>query len=370
MANYSASPALSGRIAVAMSGGLDSSMALVLLREAGHEVLGVTMRLWPPHDTAADTDSSDIGSARQVCAMLGVEHVVLDLRDRFYAEVVVPFVSEYASARTPNPCTRCNEAIKFGALLDSVRALGCDTLSTGHYARSAFGGTRYRLLRGIDPGKDQSYFLYTLSQQQLAHLLFPLGGFHKDQVRAMAAQRGLAVTERPESQDVCFLRGEPYSALLARCAPDALRPGPILNREGAVLGTHQGLPLYTVGQRSGLGIAADRPLYVLELDGQRNALVVGYSEDLDRRALLADCMHYVAGSAPAEGERLQAQIRYRARPVDASLEPFGDRQARVSLSRPVRGIAPGQAVVLYDGDEVIGGGRITRVEPADEAQEQ
>lgn len=359
--------ARAGRIAVAMSGGLDSAMAVVLLRESGHEVLGVTMRLWPPRDVEAEVDSPDILSARQICAVVGVEHIVLDLRDRFYAEVVAPFISEYASARTPNPCIRCNEAIKFGVLFDAVQALGCDALATGHYVRTAFDGARYRLLRGIDPAKDQSYFLYTLSQQQLARLLFPLGGFHKDQIRAMAAQRGLAVTERPESQDVCFLRGEPYGALLARSAPDALKPGPILTRAGQALGTHRGLALYTVGQRSGLGIAADRPLYVLELDGPHNALVVGYSEELDRRALLADCMHYVAGSAPRQEVRGQAQIRYRARPVDASLETVGRHRARVHFDRPVRGIAPGQAVVLYQDDEVIGGGRIARVEPPDKA---
>jgi tRNA-specific 2-thiouridylase len=356
-------PALTRSIAVAMSGGLDSSMALALLCEGGHDVIGVTMRLWVDGDEPGDVDTGNVNSARDVCALYGVEHVVLDLRDRFYERVVLAFISEYAEARTPNPCVLCNEKIKFGALLDAVQTLGYDSMATGHYARSVREGGRHRLLRGMDAAKDQSYFLYTLSQQQLAHVGFPLGGLTKAQVRALARERGMSVTERPASQDVCFMRGEPYSALLARLAPGALVPGPILNRAGHLLGTHRGLPLYTVGQRGGLGVAADRPLYVLELDALRNTLTVGYAHELGQGTLIAQNMHYVSGEAPAPDRHIQAQIRYRACAVDAAVEPLPNSLARLRFAQPVRDIAPGQAVVLYDGDEVLGGGTISRAQP-------
>ncbi len=352
-----------------MSGGLDSAMALVLLHEAGHQVAGVTMRLLP--DATQDgQQSADVASARALCERYGIDHHVVDLHDEFHRQVIASFVAEYGDARTPNPCIRCNQAIKFGALLEHVQALGMPYLATGHYVRVAHVQGRHRLLRGVDATKDQSYFLYTLSQEQLAHLCFPLGGYRKEEVRTLARQRALAVTERPESQDVCFLRGEAYADLLCRLAPDTLRPGPILTRRGEQLGTHKGLPLYTVGQRSGLGIAAPRPLYVLELDATRNALVVGYSEELLAPALLAEDMRYVAGAAPVGQVRLQAQIRYRARPVAATLTPLEGERALVRFDAAVRAIAPGQAVVLYDGDEVIGGGRIVSAEHMTHREEQ
>lgn len=358
-----------GPIAVALSGGLDSAMALVLLHEAGHRVAGVTMRLLP--NAAADgQESADVASARAVCTRYGIDHYVVDLSDDFHRQVIASFVAEYGSGHTPNPCIRCNQAIKFGALLEHVRALGMPCMATGHYVRTARERGQYRLLRGVDAAKDQSYFLYTLSQEQLVHLCFPLGEYRKQDVRALARQRDLAVTERPESQDVCFLRGEAHAALLSSLAADSIRPGPILTRSGERLGTHKGLPLYTVGQRSGLGIAAPRPLYVLELDRARNALVVGHSEELLAPALMADGMRYVSGAAPAGQVRVQAQIRYRQRPAAATLSPLEGERALVRFDSAVRAIAPGQAVVLYDGDEVIGGGRIVCAERASCREEQ
>jgi len=360
---------LVGPVAVALSGGLDSAMALVLLHEAGHQVAGVTMQLLP--DATQDgQESVDVASARAVCARYGIDHHVVDLSDEFHRQVIASFVAEYGDAHTPNPCIRCNQAIKFGALLEHVQALGMPCMASGHYVRTARARGQHRLLRGVDATKDQSYFLYTLSQEQLRHLCFPLGEYRKEDVRAMARARDLAVTERPESQDVCFLRGETYAALLGRLAPDTLRPGPILTRSGEQLGTHKGLPLYTVGQRSGLGIAAPRPLYVLELDPTRNALVVGYSEELLAPALLAEEMRYVSGAAPAGQVQVQAQIRYRARPAAATLSPLEGERALVRFDSAVRAIAPGQAVVLYDGDEVIGGGCIVRAEQSSHREEQ
>ena len=360
---------LVGPVAVALSGGLDSAMALVLLHEAGYQVTGVTMRLLP--DAAEDgQETADVASARAICARYGIDHHLVDLSDAFSRQVIASFVAEYGAAHTPNPCILCNQVIKFGALLEYVQALGMPYMATGHYVRSGRASGQFRLLRGVDAGKDQSYFLYTLSQEQLAHLCFPLGGYLKKEVRALARERDLSVTERPESQDVCFLRGEAYAALVGRLAPGSIRPGPILTRSGVQLGMHKGLPLYTVGQRSGLGIAAPRPVYVLELDAARNALVVGHSDELLATALVADGMRYVSGVAPAGQVQVQAQIRYRARPAAATLFPLEGERALVRFDSPVRAVAPGQAVVLYHGDEVIGGGRIVHAQQQSHTEEQ
>jgi len=352
-----------------MSGGLDSGVALALLAEAGRPVLGVTMRLWQvPGEEQSWEDSA--ASAREVCCRYGARYITVDFRERFSAEVVTPFASEYASARTPNPCVRCNQRIKFGALLDAIGEYGCGMLATGHYARIAPSGDGYRLLRGVDSGKDQSYFLYMLTQRQLARILFPLGGLRKDQVRALARERGLAVANRAESRDVCFLRGQRRDVLLSSLVQDALQPGPIVDSAGRRLGTHRGLALYTVGQRSGLGIAADRPLYVLRLDVASNTVVVGYSEEGESRALMAEEMSWVSGFAVQPGSRVQAQIRYRSRAIPSIVESIEDGRARVRFDRPVRGIAPGQAIVLYDREEVLGGGCIVSASPDGHSEEQ
>jgi tRNA-uridine 2-sulfurtransferase len=342
-----------------MSGGMDSAMALVLLQEQGYDVLGVTMRLWRDQRAAGEPDTGDIDSARAICDRYGVEHRVLDLRESFYERVVAPFASAYARASTPNPCILCNQGIKFGLLLEHVLAEGQDLMATGHYVRTDYVDGRYRLLRGVDAGKDQSYFLYTLTQERLARVLFPLGSYRKEQVRALAAARGLTVAERPESQDVCFLQGADYGSLIARLLPGALRPGPIVTRAGEVLGEHRGLPYYTVGQRSGLGIAAPRPLYVLALDGARNALVVGYAEELGRSALLAECVSFVSGEPPVPALPVEAQIRYRAEPVPVTLRIHAPDRMSVTFERPMRDISPGQSVVLYRGEEILGGGVIS-----------
>lgn len=350
------------RVAVAMSGGLDSSVALALLQEQGYETLGLTMRLWREPSGSDDPAEADIASAAQVCSQLGVAHHVVDLREAFYAQVVCYLVDAYAAGRTPNPCVRCNRQIKFGRLLEHALALGADALATGHYARIAHDQGHLRLLRGRDAAKDQSYFLYTLGQERLARLLFPLGEWMKTEVRAYAQQRGLPVTERAESQDICFLQDGDYRRLIAAQRPDAVRPGPIYNQAGELLGEHQGLPSYTVGQRGGLGIAAPRPLYVLTLDAERNALVVGTADELGHRALLAHEVTTVSGGPLPPGARVQAKIRYRARPAAATVHPEGEEMARVRFAAPLRDITPGQAVVFYRGDEVLGGGVIARAE--------
>jgi len=355
------------RIAVAMSGGVDSSVAALLLQRQGFHVEGLTMRLW--HAGSKGTRRDDTVSSRRVCDLLDVPHRVVDLSNPFRQDVVDHFVNEYAHGRTPNPCVRCNRLLKFGRLLDVALAWGYDYLATGHYARIRREDDGYYLLKGLDESKDQSYFLCQLSQRQLGKAIFPLGAYTKQEVRELAGDLLPLVAERPESQDVCFLSERSYRAFIVEQAPGAVRPGPILDREGHVLGEHEGLPFYTIGQRRGLGIAAPRPLYVLSLALEKNALIVGYREELGANALLVRQMRYISGHLPRPGKRVQGRIRYRARGVPARLFPSGQGMARVVFERQLRDITPGQIVALYDGARVLGGGTIWNVYRSGDAEE-
>jgi len=341
------------RVAVAMSGGVDSAVAAALLLAQGWQVQGLTMRLW--REDGVDPAPAE---AAIVCQQLGIAHQVIDLREAFVRQVVEPFVHDYTAGRTPNPCLRCNHTLKFGVLLESALALGAHYLATGHYARTRHVDGAWQLLCAADARKDQSYVLYALGQTQLAYVLFPLGDLTKEQVRADAARLGLTAVERAESQDICFLRDNDYRRYLAQRAPEAVRPGPILDAQGRTLGQHKGLPFYTVGQREGLGLAAPRPLYVMRLDAQRNALVVGYDEELGRRELTAAEVSWVSGGAPAQGAPVEAKVRYRARRTAAYVWPLPGARIRVTLAEPLRDITPGQGVVLYQGEVVLGGGII------------
>lgn len=343
------------RVAVAMSGGVDSSVAAALLQEQGYRVRGVTARFWRERET-----DLDLISAQAVCHHLGLDHQVIDLRDAFYDAVVQTFVDAYAAGRTPNPCVCCNRDIKFGLLLEHVLAAGDDFLATGHYARIVQREDSWQLLRGVDVRKDQSYFLHMLGQRHLPRLLFPLGGWCKTDVATWANEKELPSAKRAESQDVCFITDGDYRRFLRERAPEVLCPGPIIDLEGRELGRHEGLAYYTVGQREGLGLAVGEPLYVIELDMARNALVVGSATDLGRERLLAGDLCFVAGHPPAPGQPLQAKIRYRARPVACSLDLCSAQQGVIAFSEPLRDICPGQAIVMYNGDVVIGGGTIRR----------
>jgi len=347
-----------GLVAVAMSGGVDSSVAALLLREQGYEVMGVTMRLWA--EPAMHTTSSEVPveSARLVCTALGISHLVVDLRAAFKTEVVDYFTETYARGLTPNPCVVCNQRIKFGQLLAYVLAQGADFMATGHYVRSEQRDGQYRLLKAADVRKDQSYFLYRLTQTELAHLLFPLGEYTKADVRELASQRGLPVAARPESQETCFIADKDYRRFLQVYRPDSIRPGPIVDRRGRALGEHKGLPFYTIGQRSGLGIAAPEPLFVLAIAPEQNALVVGPASELGQSELLASEVTYIAGHPPSGPLPITAKIRYRARHAEAILKPLDHDSAQVSFSEALRDITPGQSVVFYDGAEVLGGGVI------------
>ena len=359
------------RVAVAMSGGVDSSVAAALLLERGYHVEGISMRLWraspsQPSEMATREEEGQV-DARRVCDYLGIPHHLLDLRQAFHELIVGHFVSEYARGRTPNPCLRCNLLVKFGLLMDCARELDLPLLATGHYARVGHERGLYQLLCGVDTRKDQAYFLYALTQEQLGHALFPLGGRTKTWVRERARALGLPVAERDESQDICFLPDGDYRSYLRSVAPQAVHPGPIYDTGGRELGEHQGLPLYTVGQRQGLGISAPRALYVLRLDVGNNALVVGYAEELGRRSLLAEQVGYVSGQGLGQGQQVQARIRYRARRVPAQVWSLLGGRARVAFDEPLAGITPGQAVVFYDGERVLGGGIIAQTAACDPA---
>ncbi len=348
-----------GKVVVAMSGGVDSSVTAALLLKEGYEVIGVMMRLWAPGDGENRCcPPVAVELARRVAETLGIPFYVLDLRKSFYEKVVVPFIRGYVSGLTPNPCLACNKFIKFNILFQKAMALEADYLATGHYARVVKTDGQYKLLKGIDPSKDQSYVLYMLTQEHLARLLLPLGQFTKEEVRNMAREMGLPTAEREESQEICFIPGNDYREFLRLYFPESFSPGPVYDIKGRLLGTHKGLPFYTIGQRSGLGIPYGRRLYVIDKDIERNALIVGTAEEQGRTELVAGEVNFISGHFPEEPVEVRARIRYRAPEQEAVVYPLERGKVKVTFRTPVAGIAPGQAVVFYSGEEVLGGGII------------
>ncbi len=357
------------RVVCAMSGGVDSSVAAALLVEQGYEVVGVTMRLWTEerpdelrgHQQCCSVE--DIDDARRVAGQLGIRHYVLNFEDAFRERVVDPFVAEYARGRTPNPCARCNEHIKYRALLDRLPAFDAAFLATGHYARVAHGedGVPHRLLRGVDGTKDQSYVLYMLGQEQLRRLLLPVGALRKEEVRAVARRAGLDVAEKPDSVEICFVPGNDYRAFVAeRSEP---RPGELRSGDGAVLGRHRGVSGFTVGQRKGLGVTLGEPRYVTAIDAAANVIVVGKEEDLFADHAAVESVSWVVGAPPPPGEAIAAKARYKAEAAPATLVSIegdcGDR-AVVRFERRQRALTPGQTIAFYCGEAVLGGGTIAR----------
>ena len=398
------------RIVVAMSGGVDSSVAAALLKEQGHEIIGIMLRLWSePGVIAAEDDGVErvvqnkccsleaVDDARRVARMLDMPFYLYNVEQEFRDNIVESFYEDYVAGRTPNPCLTCNRHIRFTLLLKRALALDADYLATGHYVRvddDPISGLR-RLRRGVDPDKDQSYVLHVLNQYQLAHACFPLGGYTKPQVRAMAAERGLPVATKAESQEICFVAQNDYRGFIDRyavskqqellggdgsvesrepalalaSASSAARsslisipkPGPIYDQQGNLLGRHRGLAYYTIGQRKGLGITSHEPLHVLKIDSSQNALVVGPSSALDQEEFLVGKMHYLSGNVPAAPFEAFVRVRYKATEQPALVTPLPEGQARVTLLHPQRAITPGQAAVFYggaDGDEVLCGGII------------
>ncbi len=340
------------RVVVAMSGGVDSSLAAAILKEQGYEVIGVTMRLWPGEGRDDCCRLEAVDMARSVADRLDIRHYVLDFKDVFQETVIADFCTEYSRGRTPNPCIVCNQSIKFGALLQRAFELDAAYLATGHYACIESSADGYRLLAAADLAKDQSYFLYRLEQRQLRHLLFPIGHLKKTVVRKMAADMGLAPAGLRESQDICFIPDGDYRSFIARRI--LLKPGDITDTKGHLLGRHKGLPLYTVGQRQGLGLAASRRLYVLRLEPEANRIVVGSAEQLLISRFTAGNLHWISGRTEEPGNSIMARIRYRAPDVPVKLK-ISNGGAEACLSQPQPAVTPGQAVVFYRGEVVLGG---------------
>ena len=353
------------RVVVAMSGGVDSSVTAGMLAEQGYDVIGVTLQLYD-HGVAVGKSGSccagqDIHDARRVADRLGIPHYVLDYETRFREQVIDDFADSYLAGETPIPCVRCNQTVKFTDLLGSARDLGADVLVTGHYVRWGFGDGGPELYRGVDPTRDQSYFLFATTPEQLALLRFPLGGLDKDETRAMARRFALPVAAKADSQDICFVPDGRYAEIIDKLRPGAMEPGDIVGLDGEVLGRHDGIERFTVGQRRGLGIASDRPLYVVRLEPENARVVVGPSEALLRDRLSVRQVNWLGDSPlPADGIQLDVKIRSTHAPVPVTVYPEDGKQARVHFDRPQAGVAPGQACVFYQGDRLLGGGWIAR----------
>jgi tRNA-specific 2-thiouridylase len=359
---------------VAMSGGVDSAVTALVMRERGYRVIGINLRLFSPDDPDHRVNPCcgipAMDDARMTCARIGIPFYAINMEGEFREAVVQRFVDEYAAGRTPNPCLECNRHVKFRHLVERAKLIGADCLATGHYARIARGdpaaGEPHRLLRAVDPKKDQSYVLYTLTQEQLGFIHFPLGGLHKTETRALARAFALPVAEKAESQEICFVGKRSYADFVAERRPDVTRPGQIVATTGEALGAHQGLVHHTVGQRRGLGIAAGEPLFVIRLEPDRNRLVVGSRDEAAARQIALERVSVTSGHWPETPFTAEAMVRYRGALAAAVVEPeaAASAAARVRFTGEGPIASPGQALVLYRGDEVLGGGTIAAVETA------
>lgn len=347
------------KVLVAMSGGVDSSAAAALLVQQGYQCDGAMLKLAPNEDSRC-CSADDAEDARQAATRLGMRFYVFNETDRFRRCVMDRFTAEYAAGRTPNPCIDCNRELKFGALLDRALTLGYDYIATGHYARVAYDAEsgRYRLLRGAERRKDQSYVLYQLTQHQLAHLLLPVGDYEKPALRALAAANGLSNAQKADSQDICFVPDGDYVSFLRQYGGVEPVPGDFLDSEGRVLGRHRGMECYTIGQRKGLGVSANAPQYVLGKDPDRNAVILGEDDRLYTRELTAERVNWLSVPEPDRPLSVTAKTRYSQREAAATVEPLPGGRIRMVFTEPQRAVTPGQAVVFYDGDLVLGGGTI------------
>lgn len=364
------------KVVVAMSGGVDSSTAAALLLEQGYEVIGITMQIWPSNQSAEEADRfggccslAAVEDARRVAAILGIPYYVLNFREIFARRVIDNFCQEYQAGRTPNPCIRCNQFIKFDALLKKAQGLGADFIATGHYGRIEFDEkkSRYLLKKSLDAKKDQSYVLYVMTQNQLAHTLMPLGNFTKEETRRLAARFGLPVAAKAESQEICFIPDNDYAKFLKEypTIAGAVKPGPILDKNGHILGEHRGILFYTIGQRRGLGVATGKPLYVVAIDKERNAVIAGNKEDVYGQKLMANEVNYISLEKLTASIQARVKIRYNMMETPATITPLSKNQVQVKFKEPQRAITPGQAAVFYDGDIVIGGGTICSLNVSD-----
>jgi tRNA-specific 2-thiouridylase len=343
------------KIMVAMSGGVDSSVAAALLKKQGHEVIGATMEL---HDTEAA--GSAVEDAGRTAEALGIPFHVFDFREIFTGTIIDYFCREYSRGRTPNPCVLCNRFIKFGILWEKALEMGADYLATGHYAGIIKQKRRFLLKKGTDLHKDQSYFLYRLTQEQLSHTLFPLADLHKIKVKEMAREMGIPTAARPESQEICFIPDNDYAQFLENFSSTIALPGAILDKTGKTIGQHLGITHYTIGQRKGLGIAAPDPLFVTAIDVKNNTITVGSKDDIYADEITAGDLNWISIGPPSSPISVHARVRYRAQDTAAIVTPVNEKEVYVKFSTPQLAVTPGQSVVFYDGNTVIGGGIINR----------
>ncbi len=348
------------RVAVGMSGGTDSSVAAALLVEQGVEVIGLTAHMWK--DGSRCCSLEDVERAKKVCAALGIRHYVVNAQELFEKHVVNPFVAEYAAGRTPSPCIACNRYIKFGFLLDRATQLDCEYLATGHYARIEEQGGTFHLLRAADETKDQTYFLHRLSQRQLAHILFPLGEWKKEAVKRWSVEKGLPIVPRGESQDLCFVADGQYPEFIEARAPDVKRKGAVRDDEGNVLAEHDGIHRFTIGQRGGTGVATGERVYVSNIDSDQNEITLSPREKVMQSEGIVTDAHWIAGAPPDLTRTYTVQPRYRHEGAAAKLEPVSENEIAIRFDEPQFALTPGQAAVIYDGDEVLGGGWIRKKE--------
>ena len=348
---------------IAMSGGVDSSVAAYLMKEAGYECIGCTMRLYENEDAGVSRDQTccsldDVEDARSVAYRLGMPYYVFNFSDDFKEKIICKFINSYEMGRTPNPCIDCNRYMKFEKLHERAKILGCDKVVTGHYARIEHDGERYLLKKAVDESKDQSYVLYSLTQEGLAHTAFPLGSLCKSETRKIAEEHGFINAHKPDSQDLCCVPDGDYARVIELNTGKKYEPGDFVDKQGNVLGRHRGIINYTIGQRKGLGISAAAPLYVCSIDTKNNTVVLGDDKDLYSDTLEADEFNWRSGVVPASPVRCRAKIRYRQKEQPATAYPIGDAMVKIVFDEPQRAITPGQSAVLYDGDVVLGGGTI------------
>ena len=342
------------KILLGMSGGVDSSASAVLLQEQGYEVIGATMKLWE------DTEKA-IEDAKKVCKKLGIEHHVIDCTEKFRCHVINKFISEYENAKTPNPCVECNRYLKFGAFYEKAKELGCEYIATGHYAKTEYSEKykRYVLKKSDEEKKDQTYFLYYIPKEEIEYIIFPLQNrTSKEETRKIAEKNSLQVAHKKDSQEICFIPDNDYQKFLQKYSSQKPKVGNIVLKDGTVLGKHNGLINYTIGQRKGLGISYKEPLYVIKLDIQKNQVIVGTEQDLYSKELIANEINWLAIDKLNEPLKLKAKVRYRAKEAECTVYPIENEQVKVIFDEPQRAITPGQSVVFYDEDIVIGGGKI------------
>ena len=352
-------------VVVGMSGGVDSSVAAYLLKQQGYDVIGVTMQIWQEEDACIVEEQggccglSAVEDARRVAGQIGIPYYVMNFRREFQENVIDYFVREYRQGRTPNPCIACNRYVKWESLLQKSLAIGADFIATGHYAKIVqLENGRYTLIRSDAKGKDQTYALYNLTQNQLAHTLFPVGEFEKPRIREIAEEAGLQVAHKPDSQEICFVPDNDYAGFIERETGKVERPGNFVTASGEILGEHKGIGHYTIGQRKGLGIAFGEPMFVIEIRPETNEVVLGKGEEVFTDYLSADMVNYMAVDHFEKGQEVTARIRYNHEGAQAAIDEVGENRFSLRFKEPVRAVSPGQAVVLYDGDYVLGGGTI------------